>query len=85
MSSNYLVIIHDVVFDWSTDDGQMPTEIEKAEIRDSITKESVVVPMADNVDDLNESIMNVLSDKTGWSILDFEYHLAAVVKGDENV
>jgi hypothetical protein len=85
VSSNYLVIIHHVVFDWSTDDGQSPTELEKTEILDSVTKEAIVVPLADNVNDLNESIMSVLSDKTGWAILDFEYHLAAVVKEDENV
>jgi hypothetical protein len=84
--SVYYINIHDVQFDWTTDDGIEPTFDEKNAIRDMVVGGLLDVPVVTDGIELSESIANAISDKTGWSVLDFEYNIYGVgEKEDENV
>lgn len=78
MISIYYINIHDVKFDWTTDDGIEPTFEEKEAIRQSVLGGVIDVPVVMDGIELSESIANAISDKTGWSVLDFEYNIYGV-------
>jgi len=78
MSKVYFINVHDVKFDWTTDDGFEPTFDEKESARQSVLVGVIEVPVVTDGLELGESIANAISDKTGWAVLDFEYNICGV-------
>ena len=78
MNNLYYINIHDVKFDWTTDDGIEPTFEETVAIRQSVLAQPIAVPVSMSNTDLGESIADAISNKTGWAVLDFEYNIYGV-------
>lgn len=78
MNSIYYINIHDVKFDWTTDDGIEPTFDEKESIRQSVLGGVIDVPAVSDGIELSDLIADAISNKTGWAVLDFEYNIYGV-------
>lgn len=75
---HYMVMIHDLDLDWESDDGSELSTAEKRRIKDTVTKTTLEVPVYSDSVDLENAIADVISDKTGFCVKDFEYNICGM-------